>query len=518
MSQSVFALLRDEKAALHPALLPFIGIAIGTALFFIFLLPLRYAIVAIFTLLAPLLVFLLGQWKNFFLALAILGIPLQVKTTLFGYSANQIGGPGGIDLTLADCAMVALYIQWFYECLTHKDKRAIHFTSIELFILLSIFISAISLSGAVNLTLGFIDLLRVVKISFFYLYLANNIRRPQEFKLVIVMLFLGTLVHNLASVAQYMLGGRRLGLAILGEVQKFAYLDTVLTKQGRPGGIMQGANTSAVYLVCILPFAFTSLFWLKRKLGIISILGFIVSCLVVLIITLSRAAWLGFLLSFPVLFYMAVKRQFIQYNKHFLYGLLFILLSTIIFTVFSAKIYNRIFNAPPLSGYFRSSVNKMTMTMIYSHPFFGLGLNNYQQVAQEFIHDMPDPKNVSYLISEHIVVHNLYLLTLAELGPFGLMVFLYIIYLLQKRALFLFRSDERVISSIGIAYFCCIIGLMASEIFDFSYRLHQLFYLFWTLAGLTVAASRMEKGLTNQDKGRRKAEEAAAANYQLLKA
>jgi hypothetical protein len=59
---------------------------------------------------------------------------------------------------------------------------------------------------------------------------------------------------------------------------------------------------------------------------------------------------------------------------------------------------------------------------------------------------------------------------------------------------------------------------MASEIFDFSYRLDQLFYLFWTLAGLTVAASRMEKGLTNQDKGRRKAEEAAAANYQLLKA
>jgi len=495
ISRNVSALLRDEKAALHPALLPFIGIAIGTALFFIPLLPLRYAIVAIFAVLAPLLVFLLGQWKNFFLAVAILGIPLQVKTTLFGYTANQIGGPGGIDLTLADCAMIALYIQWFYECLTHKDKRAVHFSSIELFILISIFISAISLSGAVNLTLGFIDLLRVVKISFFYLYLANNIRRPDEIRLVIIMLLVGVLFHNLASIAQYMLGGRRLGLAFLGEVQKFEYLDTVYTIQDRPGGLMQGANTSAVYLVCILPFAITSLFWIKRKLGITFILGIIVSCLVVLIITLSRAGWLGFLLSFPVLFYMALKKKFIQYNKHFLYGLLFILLLTSLFTVFSTKIVNRIFNAPPLSGYFRSSVNTMTMTIIYSHPFLGVGLNNYQQIAPDFIRDMPDPKNVSYLISEHVVVHNLYLLTAAELGPFGLIVFLYIIYLLQKRALFIFRSNEPVISSIGMAYFCFIIGLMASEIFDFSYRLDQLFYLFWTLAGLTVAAGRMEKGL-----------------------
>lgn len=504
MAEFAYALVGNVRRTLHLIIISLLGIATGTALFFILMLPLRYVIAGLLAVLAPFLAFLFGQWKNFFLVVVILGIPLQVKTTLYGYTLNQIGGPGGIDLLLADCALIALYIHWLYECLIRKHERTVYFSSIELLILISIFISCISLLEAVDLTLGVIDLLRMVKVTLLYLYLANNIKQTKELKLVLFMLFVGVFIHNIVSIGQYSLGGRRLGLAFLGEVQEWNYLGWVSSTQERPGGLMQGANTSAVYLICIMPFVFTSLFWIKGRAEVAFCLSILASCIFVLVITLSRAGWLGFLVSFSTLLYLAVKKKFIQYKKHFHYCLLFTFVSVVFLTFFSTKIIDRIFYASHLSGYFRSSVNEMTITMIYSHPIFGLGLNNYQQNAPDYFRDMPDPRNVSHLIREEVVVHNLYLLVTAETGLLGLIVFLIILYLLLKRSLFIFRSDKPIISSIGIACFCFVLGFMASEIFDFSYRLDQLFYLFWALAGLTVAASHMERHSTGRQNMKKK--------------
>lgn len=492
-------LVHNGRAVKHPILISFLGITLGMGLFFILILPLRYAIVGLFVVLAPFLALLTGRWKDFFLTFLVLGIPLQIKKTLYGYSLNHICGPGGIDITLADGALLALYIHWLYVIVTHKQERPVHLSKIDILVLIFIFINGLSLLNAFDLTLGIIDYIRIIKVALIYFYLANNIKRTKELKLVILILLVGVFIHSGISIVQYWLG-RPLGLNFLGEVGEFGIGEFGISKLTRPSGIMQGANTSALYLVAVIPFAFIAQFWMKnRRMKVFSFCIFIIG-LFTLIITSSRGGWVGFFFSFPVLLFLSFKRGFISYRRHFHYFLLFGFVLLVVFLFLSPQIIDRLFHTPPTPIYTRSFLNQVAFTMIGSHPIIGVGLNNFAESAkaQNVIRDIPDPHNIFHFVSENPVVHNLYLLVSAETGLFGLIIFLLILLALLKESWSSLKSDEPLISGLGCAIFCFLLGFIVTEMFDFSYRLDQTFYLFWALAGLTVALGRMKEAFVKQ--------------------
>lgn len=485
-------LVHTGRAIKYPILISFLGITLGIGLFFILLLPLRYAIVGLFVILAPSLALLTGRWKDFFLTFLVLGIPLQIKKTLYGYSLNHICGPGGIDITLADGALLALYIHWLYVIVTHKEERPFHLSKIDILVLIFIFINGLSLLNAFDLTLGIIDYIRIIKVALIYFYLANNIKRTKELKLVFLILLAGVFIHGGISIVQYLLG-RPLGLVFFGEVGAFSGGEYYISQMTRPSGIMQGANTSALYLVAVIPFAFIAQFWMKNKgMKVFSFCIFIIGVFT-LIITFSRGGWVGFFFSFPVLLFLSFKRGFISYRRHFHSFLLFGFVLFLVFLFLSPKIIDRVFHTPPLPIYARSFLNQVAFKMIGSHPITGVGLNNFAESAkaQNVIRDIPDPHNIFHFVSENPAVHNLYLLVSAEIGLFGLIIFLLILWALLKASWSSLQSDEPLISKLGCAIFCFILGFIVTEMFDFSYRLDQTFYLFWALAGLTVALTRM---------------------------
>ncbi len=49
--------------------------------------------------------------------------------------------------------------------------------------------------------------------------------------------------------------------------------------------------------------------------------------------------------------------------------------------------------------------------------------------------------------------------------------------------------------SVGVAIYSALSGFLVAELFDFSYRLDQVFYLFWALSGLIVAINRRQTHL-----------------------
>lgn len=497
-------LVYNGRAIKHPIILSFLGITIGIGLFFILLLPLRYAIVGLFVILAPSLALLTGRWKDFFLTFLVLGIPLQIKKTLYGYSLNHICGPGGIDITLADGALLALYIHWIYVIVTQKQERPVHFSKIDILVLLFIFINGLSLLNASDLTLGIIDYIRIIKVALIYFYLANNVKRTKEVKLVTLMLLVGVFIHSGISIVQYWLG-RPLGLVFLGEVGDFKLQEYDIFQMTRPSGIMQGANTSALYLVSMIPLAFIAQFWMKEKgMKFFSFCVLIIG-LFTLIVSFSRGGWVGFFFSFPLLLFLCFKRGIISYKKHFHYLMLFGFVLLLVFLFLSPQIIERLFDTPPIPFYTRSFLNHVAFRMIGSHPIAGVGLNNFAESAkaQNIIRDIPDPHNIFQFVSENPVVHNLYLLVCAEIGLFGLIIFLLILWALLKSSWSSLQSDEPLISRLGCALFCFMMGFIVTEMFDFSYRLDQTFYLFWALAGLIVALTRMpEKSLNKNGEGK----------------
>lgn len=483
----------DEKGVTSPTLLFFLAILIGVVAFFFLNLEGRYAFFGILILLTPFLALLSGQWKAFFLFLLILGIPVQLKKTLYGYSLTHICGPGGFDLLLADGAFLALYMHWLYKIAIQKQERVFHISKMDFLFLLFMMINGFSILESVDLTLSLIDLIRILKVGFIYFYLANNILTEREFRLVLYALFLGVLIQSSVSIAQYGLG-RPLGLYLLGEQQKFGTieLDGISLLQG-PSGIMQGANTSALYFVSLLPYIFAAQFWMKRREMKVLIFCLFTMGIFSLIITNSRGGWVGFLFSFPVLLYLSIKRGFITYRKHFPIVVMIGLVFVAVLLYSSPKILDRLFRTPSVPIYTRTFLNRLAIEMMNTHPILGVGVNNFAESGQSVIRDIPDPQNIFQYVVENPVVHNVYLLIGAETGLLGLIVFLLILLLLLKKSWSLVQSDEPFVSCFGIASLCFLLGLVMTEMFDFSYRLDQLFYLFWTLAGLIVALSRLEE-------------------------
>jgi O-antigen ligase len=478
----------------HPLLIAFLGITLGTAVYLILLLPVKYALVGLLALLAPLIAKLTGRWKDFFISLLVLGIPLQVKKTLFSYSPTHICGPGGIDLTMADGALLVLYVHWLYGILSHKHEKPFHISRIDSWLLLFIVFNGLSLLNASDQTLWAIDYLRVIKVALLYFYLANNIKRINELALVIRVILVGVFVHCGISVVQYALG-RPLGFVILGEATSLGSGEFAVTQLARPSGLMQGANTSALYLVLVLPLAFIAQFW-KNDKGL-KLWGFLTFFLGIftLIITSSRGGWLGFMFAFPLLVVLCARKGILTYKGHFpsvaFLGLM--LLAIIVF--FSPQISDRLLHSSPIPVHTRSFLNQLGLRMIGSSPLLGVGLNNFAESAKahDLIGDIPDPHDIHDYVSENPVVHNLYLLTGAEIGLAGLIVFFLILRALLKASWASIQSEEPAVSRVGCALFCFVIGFLVAEIFDFSYRLDQTYYLFWALAGLVAATRRMNE-------------------------
>lgn len=475
------------------------GTVMGCALFLCLLMPVRHALVGVAAILAPLLALAFGKWKEFFLAALILGVPIQVKKTIYGYSATHIGGPGGADLLLADCALVALLMHWLFTAAIQKERRIFRFTGFDFCVVCLIFLSTLSVLTTSDMTLTWVDLVRMLKVSVLYFYLANNIRSIKECKYVIFLLLLGVFIHSAVTAVQYRLG-RPLGLNLFGEVLEFGQMTFGSSSFKRPSGLMQSANTSALYIVSILPFAVIPLFWLKDWRVRASCVLVFLAGLFTLLITFSRGGWVGFAFAVPVFIYLSMKRGLIKFNYRRHYHMLLGLGAAgfISFLFFSRKIIDRLFHTPSMTTHTRTFLSKLAVVLFASHPFVGVGLNNFAESGERSVRTIPDPHDIYPFVSENPMVHNLYLLTLAETGIFSLVLLLVILFLLYKMGRELMRSEAPVLSSFGVALIAFLVGFAVTEMFDFSYRLDQEFYLFWALSGFTVALTRLERSTRAQ--------------------
>lgn len=186
----------------------------------------------------------------------------------------------------------------------------------------------------------------------------------------------------------------------------------------RPLGTFHHANSLAANLVFWLTFVLAVyLRTLNKKLLFIFMLG-----TSILIMTLSRSAWLGFFASLLTIFYIIekIKKKKLGFalNKYFFIFLLVAALFSYHFVLPRAQ--TSIYSIVDGGGSFRLSQVEATWEMILSHPVFGVGK---KMMISEGLEDIPE----SIFGSMAFDVHNWYLLVVAEQGIPAFIIFIFFV-------------------------------------------------------------------------------------------
>ena len=276
------------------------------------------------------------------------------------------------------------------------------------------------------------------------------------------LLSLSLLVVSLMGIAQYVLG-----LAELNWVDLSRFSDI----GGRVTAVFGNPNVLAVYLLLTYPVALgVALDW-ERPLGGRVVYGLAtLSALICLVLTWSRGAWLGAILSLLL---------FLLTNSGWSRRLLILVAipACIWAPLLPHSIVNRFSSITHLAeGSIRYRLHTWwgTLRMIAEHPFgVGVGEEAWTSVYRRFA--VSGAETVPH-------AHNLLLQILSELGVMGLLCFLVVLILLARRSWEgLSHRSRGSGSGAALGAACALVGTLVMGVFDNVWYHYGLFWLFWVV-------------------------------------
>ena len=192
--------------------------------------------------------------------------------------------------------------------------------------------------------------------------------------------------------------------------------------------------------------------------------------------TFSRQAWIALLVSlvFIIIYILFTESHF---PKKAVLGILYILLPLIIFSsLFPDFIITRTQGTQRLEQH---SISQRQLNVeegaavIAQEWVFGTGIGNYTA----YLERQDSLENIAQPAFAYQPIHNLYLLVWAELGVFGLLLFIYIIvYIILEQK----KSKD-------ILWITPFLALVIIGLFDhYLWSLHSGIVLFWMVAALAV--------------------------------
>lgn len=418
-----------------------------------------------------------------------------VFTAGLGLSINfmrvaHIGGAPSYSLDAMDVFLAPLVV-FLIRDFARGYRRDFRFSSI------SVWWGGLIALGIVSVILGpyrqfsAFEVVRMLKCWLLFLVIVNECVREKHFHYVVGGLAAGVTLNVIVALTQFMLK-RDLGLQALGEPSPEATLGAnygVYLGFGtyRVGALMGHPNLFAAYLALLLPIFIGLLYTSYRGankvlLSLVSLGGG-----AALVLTLSRAGWAAFALALLLLIVIvfvhpALRTRFAALKLAMLSGIGVCALAA------AGPIMRRITSSDPGAYDFRAEWVHIAWKMVQDKPILGFGLNTFPYHIIGYTSD-----SVRTLVDRFgevwPVVHNIYMLTWAEQGSVGLLLFIGLHVNLMWIA---FQNSRRVVSdkvfmtSIGAA--CGVAAVMLDGYASFFIRVPASGRVFWIVVGLVVAA------------------------------
>lgn len=239
---------------------------------------------------------------------------------------------------------------------------------------------------------------------------------------------------------------------------------------------LQNPNILGTFLVMTIGYCigvFSALPGGKRRIALITLFLTSFACL---LLTFSRGNWVSLfvvLFTFAVFFYRKAVLPFVGGGA---------LVAYIAWDLLSNRLMS-IFQTEDTSVALRFSYIESTLAMIEDTPW-GVGWYGYMYAFPDYDFYLQNPDVPMY----HC--HNLFLNITAELGIQGLIVFLFILYLLVREAWFLAYADvEPWRKGVGRGYLMALIGIAVSGLTDHTLFNIQLGMLFWLLNSILAVCA-----------------------------
>jgi O-antigen ligase len=197
-----------------------------------------------------------------------------------------------------------------------------------------------------------------------------------------------------------------------------------------------------------------------------------------LILTQTRGAWINFMAGMVLFLVFSGK---VRYLGQVLLGVG--ATAGIGFVIFRKVILER-FSEGVDTLIYRLNLMQSAFEMIKSHPFLGIGINNYARVMDDYV--------PFFLTQERWIVHNHYLLVASETGLLGLGLFLILLVTLFRTAWRGRRSSDPFISVFSISiFFGLLVFCLQMMMESLDGRISDSH--FWLMAAIAVSLSAWVK-------------------------
>jgi O-antigen ligase len=437
------------------------------------------------------------DFKSYWLGVFAFSLPLQIAKVLGDSDhISEIVSLNGIPIGelpvpviyLSDLPFTVLMICWIFEIAYKKQK--VFFPGSNLMALFFIGWAGLSLIKAPLLSYALFDFIKIVKLYFVYLYLANNILSESRLKILINCFLIGVAIQGLICLFQYVsqdvshIFGNLFGQKDFYSKESFnkyskfvfsAYSSGNYVK--RAGGTVGPINAEAQYFEFLLPMAF--ILWLSAKRfwsRYFNLIIFTLGCLG-LIVTFSRGGLIGLISGITAVFVIGKLYKLIS-NRQF-FTIIFVCLITGLLMLPKFYDYNM---SRPEGITARIHLNKVAINIIMDMPIMGTGLNNHLIVASKY-----DPE--TYVLP--MPTHNHYLLVATEIGIPGLVFFLGFLITTCRTALKASRSANIYIAAVSLGILGAYAALSVHLLVDWLATYTNQTFL-WLYAGLTAALSRLD--------------------------
>jgi putative inorganic carbon (HCO3(-)) transporter len=295
-------------------------------------------------------------------------------------------------------------------------------------------------------------------------------------------------------------------VALYGIIQYLGYNPTKhfipLFRSDQIKSTIGNANFLGKFMVLVLPLFMA--FYVKTKEKMQKLLFAIgtILCFCTLVLTFTRASWLGFCVSSAVFFVITPRKKFTDRKKL----IRMFLLATIIFTAVSTLFFynsNRVKLFDDIKQRIVSSFDthggmgvatrifvwKKSMQLITERPFIGHGPDTQVRVMRKFNFEYASRFN-NWVVLDR--AHNNYIDIAITQGLAGLLSYLSVIIVFMLWLSNTIREEkkhpEKIVFSGIFAGFC---GYLINDLFIFSNV--SVSPLFWSLMGLTLAMKHADK-------------------------
>jgi O-antigen ligase len=219
----------------------------------------------------------------------------------------------------------------------------------------------------------------------------------------------------------------------------------------------------------------------------IFVLLFLAICAVSVLISTSRTAWLGILVTIIISAYILIKHK-----RPFFLGALSVMTGCVILYLFNDIIHTRItqiFTDLSLffSGVTTTSIGfrllmwKAALEMFFSNPIFGVGPGEYKTTIAGFVSSGRFPESILQFNQPH----NMYLFTLATTGLIGLSGLLFMFYRILRHSKNLL-GPVRNQKIFGFLALSALIHFMVAGLTESLLNIHVLICTFAFIMGVSL--------------------------------